>query len=144
MQSIAKRTSTSIVAMMVASLVFQPFAALAATDLTDVPLIVQSRAKPNILFTLDNSGSMEWGSITGTDATAEFSKSRRAYYSPTFNELYYNPTITYLPGVKYDSTAPTIRDWSRFVVMVVLRWRVNVEIVRPASRNPGGDGRITR
>ncbi|CAN7652871.1 PilC/PilY family type IV pilus protein [Variovorax paradoxus] len=107
MQSIAKRTSTSIVAMMVASLVFQPFAALAATDLTDVPLIVQSRAKPNILFTLDNSGSMEWGSITGTDATGEFSKSRRAYYSPTFNELYYNPTITYLPGVKYDSTAPT-------------------------------------
>ena len=99
-----KKTSTGIISMMVLSLIAQPFQAFAATtDLTDVPLAVQSGVKPNVLFTLDNSGSMEWGSITGGDATAEYTNGRkdmRAYYSPTFNQLYYNPAITYLPGMK--------------------------------------------
>lgn len=105
-----KNTTRGIIAMMVVSLVAQPFAAFAATDLTDVPLFVQSGVKPNVLYTLDNSGSMVWGSITGTDATAEYTNGRkntRAYYSPTFNQLYYNPAITYLPGVQYDSGATT-------------------------------------
>ncbi|MBB3640806.1 pilus assembly protein [Variovorax atrisoli] len=105
-----KNTTRGIIATMVVSLVAQPFAAFAATDLTDVPLVVQSGVKPNVLYTLDNSGSMVWGSITGTDATAEYTNGRkntRAYYSPTFNQLYYNPAITYLPGVQYDSGATT-------------------------------------
>ncbi|MDL9999079.1 PilC/PilY family type IV pilus protein [Variovorax sp. J22P240] len=106
-----KKTSTGIISMMVLSLIAQPFQAFAATtDLTDVPLAVQSGVKPNVLFTLDNSGSMEWGSITGGDATAEYTNGRkdvRAYYSPSFNQLYYNPGITYLPGVKYDGAATT-------------------------------------
>ncbi|MDQ0611436.1 type IV pilus assembly protein PilY1 [Variovorax sp. W1I1] len=91
------------------SLVFQPLASFAAsTDLTDVPLIVQNRVKPNILFTLDNSGSMVWGSITGSDALDEYTggdKDMRAYYSPTYNKIYYNPAITYLPAVQYDANA---------------------------------------
>ncbi|MFH0132710.1 pilus assembly protein [Variovorax sp. VaC1] len=110
MYSELKNTKRSIIAMMVVSLIAQPFAAFAATDLTDVPLVVQSGVKPNVLYTLDNSGSMVWGSITGTDATDEYTsgnKDMRAYYSPTFNQLYYNPAITYLPAVKYDSTATT-------------------------------------
>lgn len=105
-----KNTTRGIIAMLVVALIAQPFAAFAATDLTDVPLVVQSGVKPNVLYTLDNSGSMVWGSITGSDATQEYtngSKNTRAYYSPTFNQLYYNPAITYLPGVQYDSTATT-------------------------------------
>ncbi|MDM0115265.1 PilC/PilY family type IV pilus protein [Variovorax sp. J22R133] len=103
-----RKKPTAIISTLIASMVFQPFLALAATtDLTNVPLVVQSQVQPNILFTLDNSGSMEWGSITGTDATDEYNNGRRAYYSPTFNKLYYNPAITYAPGVRYDSTAPT-------------------------------------
>lgn len=105
-----KKTSRGIISMLIVSLIAQPFAALAATDLTDVPLAVQTGVKPNILFTLDNSGSMEWGSITGSDATKEYTdgaKDMRAYYSPTYNQLYYNPAITYLPGVKYDGAATT-------------------------------------
>ncbi|PIF75742.1 type IV pilus assembly protein PilY1 [Variovorax sp. 54] len=94
---------------MIASLLLQSVASLAATDLTDVPLIVQSRVKPNILFTLDNSGSMLWETITGSDATAAYNsgKTNRAFYSPTYNKIYYNPAITYLPTVKYDSVAAT-------------------------------------
>lgn len=101
--------SRTLVHALIASIALQPTFLLAATDLTDAPLIVQSRVKPNILFTLDNSGSMLWETITGTDATAAYNsgKTNRAFYSPTFNKLYYNPAITYLPAVKYDSLAPT-------------------------------------
>ena len=73
-----------------------------------------------MLFTLDNSGSMAWGSITGTDANAEYTspyddavragqfpllqsmdgaKNKRAYYSPSYNKQYYDPAITYVPPV---------------------------------------------
>ncbi|MDM0044636.1 PilC/PilY family type IV pilus protein [Variovorax dokdonensis] len=83
-----------------------PMAHGASTDLSDVPLSVQSGVKPNVLFILDNSQSMEWGSITGTDAAREYDNRRRAYYSPTFNRLYYNPAITYRPPVRYDASAP--------------------------------------
>lgn len=110
MYPVFKKSAAGIVSMMVVSLILQPLAAFASTDLTDVPLAVQTGVKPNILYMLDNSGSMEWGSITGADATQEYTngaKDMRAYYSPTYNQLYYNPAITYLPGVKYDSSATT-------------------------------------
>lgn len=99
--------SRAVANAVIASLLLQSFSSLAATDLTDVPLIVQSRVKPNILFTLDNSGSMAWETITGSDATDEYNseKTNRAFYSPSYNKLYYNPAITYLPAVKYDANA---------------------------------------
>ncbi|HYP82897.1 pilus assembly protein [Variovorax sp.] len=91
-----------------------PAARAAATDLADVPLSVQTGVKPNVLFILDNSGSMGWGSITGTDTDAEYTargwstsgqKDMRAYYSPSYNRLYYDPAVTYLPPATYDATA---------------------------------------
>ena len=111
------------------ALLIQPTGTHAAsTDLADVPLAVQTGVKPNVLFTLDNSGSMGWGSITGTDAHGEYTspyddavragetppgmggttgaKNRRAYYSPSYNRQYYNPAITYLPPVQFDGAAP--------------------------------------
>lgn len=109
----SRRLHTRILAaIVVVSHLLQPLvAAAASTDLTDVPLAVQTGAQPNILFILDNSGSMDWGSITGDDALFEYTaysqgadakKDRAAYYSPTYNKLYYNPQITYAPPVRYD------------------------------------------
>ncbi len=105
----SRRLHTRILAAtVVVSHLLQPLVvAAASTDLTDVPLAVQTGAKPNILFVLDNSGSMAWETITGTDALGEYNsgKDRAAHYSPSFNKLYYNPAITYLPGAKYDGSA---------------------------------------
>jgi len=119
---------TALVVLTSWALLLQPMGVHAAsTDLADVPLVVQSGVKPNVLFTLDNSGSMGWGSITGTDAHGEYTspyddavragqtpgmqsttgaKNRRAYYSPSYNRQYYNPAITYLPPVQFDGAAP--------------------------------------
>lgn len=92
-------------------------AALAAVAQT--PLFLAQPPKPNVMFTLDNSGSMEWGSVTGDDALGEYTsdkyngsgngtdgkKNRRAYYSSTWNQIYYNPAITYSPGTDYLSAS---------------------------------------
>ncbi|WP_211453325.1 pilus assembly protein [Collimonas antrihumi] len=73
----------------------------------DAPLFVVTPPNPNIMYTLDNSGSMVWGSVTGTDATAEFNsrKTQRAYYASAYNGIYYNPATTYTPGVDYKGVA---------------------------------------
>lgn len=71
-----------------------------STELSDVPLAVKNAAKPNIMFILDNSGSMDWASITGLDATAEYGNTNRAdFYSSLVNQLYYDPDTRYTPGI---------------------------------------------
>jgi type IV pilus assembly protein PilY1 len=70
----------------------------APTDISDVPMAVLNSAKPNIMFILDNSGSMEWRSITGIDALAESSDNETEFYSSTYNQLWYDPEVRYLPG----------------------------------------------
>jgi len=82
-------------------LLLQAGAAMAAVAQT--PLFLAQPPKPNIMFTLDNSGSMLWDTVTGADALAQFnsSKNLRAFYSSTYNQIYYNPETTYTPGVDY-------------------------------------------
>ena len=75
----------------------------ASTDLADSPLAVRNGAKPNIMFILDNSGSMEWRSITGLDALDEYDDTKIDFYSPLVNQVYYDPNTRYLPGIVKDS-----------------------------------------
>lgn len=80
-----------------------------STDISDVPLAVKNAAKPNIMFILDNSGSMEWRSITGLDALDQFNTSLAAFYSNSVNQLYYDPNTRYTPGIdgaSFSSSAP--------------------------------------
>jgi type IV pilus assembly protein PilY1 len=80
-----------------------PAAMAAMTDIANVPLASSSTTvvKPNILFTLDDSGSMAWGFMpdgirnrTGTTG----------YKSHLCNTVYYNPNITYVPPKNADGT----------------------------------------
>ena len=80
-----------------------------STDIADVPMAVKNSAKPNIMFILDNSGSMEWRSITGLDATSEYSTAYAGFFSSSVNQLYYNPNTRYTPGIgksSFTSTTP--------------------------------------
>jgi type IV pilus assembly protein PilY1 len=69
------------------------------------PLTTASRVAPNVLFILDDSGSMAFTSMpenppsTGTPNVAS-----RAYPR---NTLYYNPTVNYLPWMRADGTRMT-------------------------------------
>jgi len=81
------------------------------TDLSSLPLITSAPqiVKPNLMFVLDDSGSMAWthmpdpvqdfGQVSTTDATKRY-----GYVSAQCNGVYYNPSITYSPPVQVSST----------------------------------------
>lgn len=79
----------------------------ATTDISDVPMAVLNAVKPNIMFILDNSGSMEWRSITGTDALRELDDNNTEFYSSAYNQLWYDPNTLYATGVDKNSFTAT-------------------------------------
>ena len=79
----------------------------AVTDLSNNPLVTAATAtvKPNLLFVLDDSGSMGW------DYMPDWAKTdtEYLYQNSGWNTIAYNPAITYVPPVKYkaDGTLDT-------------------------------------
>ncbi|MGL6495290.1 hypothetical protein ACSZNT_10085 [Aeromonas veronii] len=98
--------------------------AQAALDIAQVPLYLGTRADPNIMFTLDDSGSMHFEimpeSLIENEARYVYPRANNVYgnddysnYTITFasdnarnayvrsshnNKLYYNPQLTIVPG----------------------------------------------
>jgi type IV pilus assembly protein PilY1 len=90
-----------------------PIVWAAQTDLSNVPLAnVEGTVsvKPNVMFILDDSGSMQWDYTPDyiDDAKTSLTPPYTAklgdppYMSPHYNKQYYNPNITYSPGLAYD------------------------------------------
>lgn len=111
---------------LIASLTAQP-AFAASTDVASIPLASAAGASvlPNLLFTLDSSGSMDWDYLpdfvndnntcmkTGSGgATSGSSGSACGVGDPPFdaggqngfNGVAYDPNVTYQPGLKSDGT----------------------------------------
>lgn len=68
----------------------------APLNLSDLPLFVTSNVPPNLIVSMDDSGSMAWAFMpdSADDGTREY----EIYYrSAHFNKAYYDPTITYEP-----------------------------------------------
>jgi type IV pilus assembly protein PilY1 len=110
------------------ALLVQPLGAYAATVTTSrlakVPLQGLNPVKPNIMFTLDDSGSMNWEYLPDYVAKGTLSLPVARYCrddqncgqgsgntadppirSNDFNGQFYNPIATYLPGKKADGVA---------------------------------------
>lgn len=89
----------------------------ALTDLATAPLETStgSLVKPNILFVLDDSGSMTWDFLPDWANTTTDALARNAGY----NGIYYDPGINYLPPLKYDGssypsmTSANTSSWSQ-------------------------------
>lgn len=89
----------------------------ATTDLSSLPLITSSPAevKPNLMFILDDSGSMAWSHMpdTAEDFAAVLTNCTRTgctagthkygYRSSQCNGVYYNPNIVYRPPIKVEA-----------------------------------------
>lgn len=73
----------------------------ATTDIASVPLVSSSTTAvlPNLMFVLDDSGSMGWSYMPDT---ANNFRQNYGYSSSQCNGVYYDPTVTYNPPV--DST----------------------------------------
>ncbi|MFC5473256.1 pilus assembly protein [Paraherbaspirillum soli] len=80
-------------------------------EISQTPMILAQPPKPNIMFSMDDSGSMNWSDmISGDGYVSEY---ELRFYSPDFNRIYYNPEITYTPGARYDGQAMGNSDIGR-------------------------------
>ena len=96
----------------------------ATTDISTVPLNTYSApsstdVKPNVMFILDDSGSMDWDFMpdwacasystqnSGCNNTGQDPASARSEYlfrNSSYNGVYYNPAVYYKPPVAVDSS----------------------------------------
>ena len=110
--------------LILASVAVPTFAHAAQTDISNTPLAtgVSAAVKPNILYVLDDSGSMaddfmpdevinsgsckrsRSSSADNTGATT-CRQGEPPYYAAEYNGLYYDPQIAYLPGLNADGTS---------------------------------------
>ena len=75
-----------------------------AADMSQEPLFILKKMPPNVMFTLDNSGSMDSDYLSPSDT--QYSDYRN--YDVTYNGLAYNPAVYYEPpmtGTKAQSPA---------------------------------------
>lgn len=82
------------------------------TDIANEPLATRGnvQAKPNLLFLLDNSGSMNWSYMpddlgVSNNATDEPYTQWYGYWTAQCNGLAYDPALTYLPPVNSAKTS---------------------------------------
>ncbi|MBE2211264.1 MAG: pilus assembly protein [Xanthomonadaceae bacterium] len=75
----------------------------AGLDIPDEPLQSSGRVAPNVLFILDDSGSMSWDAMPANAIGSDFDG--RNYIR---NTLYYNPANTYRPWINADGTYMTV------------------------------------
>lgn len=91
----------------------------ATTDLASAPLATASNAtvRPNLLFTLDDSGSMGWNYLpdyvkggNNCKLSTGCSEGATPFMTNDYNGVMYNPKITYEPAVNADGTLKTAQD----------------------------------
>lgn len=76
-------------------------ASAAALNIAQKPLILNESVAPNLVLTLDDSGSMRWAFVP--DSINGLHNTRRAK-SAYFNPMYYNPDVTYRIPPRYDTS----------------------------------------
>lgn len=69
-------------------------------DISQKPLVLSDSVAPNLILTLDESGSMRWAFVP--DDINGIHESRRAK-SAAFNPMYYDPSVTYQMPIKYNA-----------------------------------------
>ncbi|MEX8518039.1 MAG: pilus assembly protein [Leptothrix sp. (in: b-proteobacteria)] len=78
----------------------------ATTDISNYPMVSGTIAPPNIMFVLDNSGSMTWDFMPD-DLDPGYQAQYSLYYgfwSSQCNGVAFNPTFVYTPPIKADGS----------------------------------------
>ncbi|MFA7387767.1 MAG: hypothetical protein WCZ87_08920, partial [Thiohalobacteraceae bacterium] len=73
----------------------------ADVDISNVPLFLNASVDPNILYILDDSGSMNLSFVP--DICDEWNTKRAK--SSHYNTIYYDPTVTYLPPLDHEGNS---------------------------------------
>src|SRR4051812_1307560 len=90
-------------ALISSGLVLPPAAPAQTVELATSPMTTSTTTtvKPNLMFVLDDSGSMDWDYLPDT---AKNFANKYGYNAAQCNGNFYNPAVVYSPPVKYDGT----------------------------------------
>ena len=101
------RPGQLLLLIMTLLLVFYTGNIQATVAITPEPLTVQEPLEPNILFILDDSGSMNWEFMpdSGFDHSPDYDKEYDQYRNSDTNLIYYDPNTTYTPPPKADGSS---------------------------------------
>lgn len=99
--------------LVIVGMLLSPTLLIAAQlNLSTKPMYIGNTALPNLVFTMDDSGSMGWDYMpdeANDNGTCKNGAACRAgdppYYANAFNRSYYNPATTYSPAVDWDGTS---------------------------------------
>ena len=110
------RGGSTILALLAAALCVGASSGALAVTLAQTPLYLTQSIAPNIVVTLDDSGSMAWAYVPdcigygGTCPNASFtpySQKTLAFRAASYNGMYYDPSIVYTPPVNASGTSLT-------------------------------------
>src|SRR5699024_5589385 len=120
----------TVVAMMLSS--------HAGAEVSQAPLSLSVGVPPNIIFTLDESGSMSWGYVPdagteafkqniGRNATRTTASAQRRYHAANTNPLAYNPNVIYLIPPSYDKSGNAFKLTTSFTSAPVNGFKPTVD-----------------
>lgn len=92
-------------------------AANANAAVSQSPLSLTVGVPPNIIFTLDESGSMSWGYVPDSiesKVIGSGSTMKRLYAASDFNSMYYNPSVKYTIPPSFDEQGNEIELTTEF------------------------------
>lgn len=92
-----------------------------ATDISQSPLFMVSAVKPNVMFLMDDSGSMK-RKFLPDDSTRWGYEHQYGYWSAQCNHMAYNPSYRYVPPVRADGTTEPNADLSGFGTQFYYRY----------------------
>ena len=100
---LSSKTKLLAMALAVGTLTISAAALAASTDIANQPLATRPnvQAKPNLLFILDDSGSMDSAYMPDSINNNDW----RGYYSAQCNGLAFDPSLDYPPPVHADGTS---------------------------------------
>ena len=75
--------------------------AQATLDVAQTPLFLSINADPNIMFIIDDSGSMDWSFIPTPGLKFQYPQ----YFASATNPMAYNPAVNYTPPLAADGTS---------------------------------------
>jgi type IV pilus assembly protein PilY1 len=138
--SLGNRTVRWLLAMSVAAvgLTLRLPAQAAGIALATVPMATSTTTtvKPNLMFVLDDSGSMDWDYMP--DVAKDFANAY-GFNSPQCNGVYYDPSVTYLAPVN-STGAPLNATATTFSAAYVDGFNTSAGTVNLSTQFTGGSG----
>ncbi|MTZ14237.1 pilus assembly protein PilY [Pseudomonas sp. JL972] len=99
----------------------------AQAAISQSPLSLTVGVSPNIIFTLDESGSMSWGYVPDSIESNVINSGTitRLYAASEYNSMYYNPNITYIAPPSFDEDGNEIKLTTSFSSAPINGFRPN-------------------